>query len=605
MAFVEGQSLADWLVRGPVDNGLAAGVVRAIAEAVHYAHQRGVVHRDLKPGNVLIDKGGAVKVTDFGLARRLTLGPAPDGTSEAEDEAQRPLPVAAQHMQRLTVTGAVLGTPSYMAPEQVTDAKHAGPAADLFSLGGILYALLTGRPPFLGPDVMETLTQVVADDPVAPRVLNPAVDRDLETICLRCLQKDPAQRYASAAELADDLGRWQAGQPIRARRAGLLKRGLTWTHAQPAILPVLAGLITQQLAGLPEGLFVGGAMAALRFPVRLRSLGQVAIAALLGSLVTALALFYPIWPFGWPVGSGWEYAASLMSGAVFAAVLALGYQAIGCAPQRWQALLARWYRGALPGVVLGLLLVPALTRFAREPFARQGVLEVIEKPGIMLFLLVFFGVVATLVVAIVVHRLFSMRSWLMPRLAAGGVLLTAAALCTAGVYFKDELLLPWRSVDFPTRQLLDFLGTCLVCGISWLVAALLGIGSGVLLGSIRRGIGTLKLPNHEGAMAAFVWGAAAVALLTQVGLLLLSQQVGERRIGQMLQLGPAPASLVAAAVVYRVFGSMNVLCLWPVLALVEVLLVWAPMLLGGLLAGILAGPAPVAPSLPKAREKSS
>ncbi len=191
-----------------------------LAEAIHAAHQSGIVHRDLKPSNVLLSGDGTPKVADFGLARRL------EG-----DEG-------------LTLSGAPMGTPSYMAPEQARGDKRAiGPATDVYALGAILYELLTGRPPFKAESGAATLQQVVAEEPVSPARLNPRVPRDLETICLKCLHKEPRRRYASAEALADDLRRFEKGEPIAAHPLGRLERLARWARRRPAAAVLLAGAL--------------------------------------------------------------------------------------------------------------------------------------------------------------------------------------------------------------------------------------------------------------------------------------------------------------------------------------------------------------------------
>jgi serine/threonine-protein kinase len=193
MEFCPGGTLADRLRGRPLPPRESAELVEQIARAVQAAHQHGIVHRDLKPGNVMLDAQGSPKVTDFGLARRV------------EDET------------RMTLTGAVVGTPSYMAPEQAQGKKDIGPAVDVYSLGAILYECLSGERPFRAESALETLNQVVSAEPVPPRRVNPQVPPDLEAICLKCLQKEPRNRYASAADLADDLHRFLEGAPVASR----------------------------------------------------------------------------------------------------------------------------------------------------------------------------------------------------------------------------------------------------------------------------------------------------------------------------------------------------------------------------------------------------
>jgi serine/threonine-protein kinase len=204
LEFVEGGSLEKRLAAHSVTAQQAARLIETLARAVHVAHCRGIVHRDLKPGNILLTAEGEPKIADFGLAKCL------------EGDAGR------------TQSGAVLGTPSYMAPEQAAgEVRRIGPATDVYALGAILYELLTGRPPFRGESILAVLELVRTQDPVPPSRLQPNTPRDLETICLRCLQKDPAKRYASAELLAEDLRRFLAGSRIKTRRPAPRRGTLT------------------------------------------------------------------------------------------------------------------------------------------------------------------------------------------------------------------------------------------------------------------------------------------------------------------------------------------------------------------------------------------
>jgi tetratricopeptide (TPR) repeat protein len=257
LEFVDGGSLAGQLNGAPQAPRTAAGLVETLARAVDYAHQRGVVHRDLKPANILLQPslpqrrqdakedakeqegslGGSLgalaplretlpKITDFGLAKRLVQGQA--------DQTQ---------------TGQVMGTPSYMAPEQAEGKKTVGPAADVYALGAILYEMLTGRPPFRAETPLDTVLQVRRDEPVPPRRLQPKVPRDLETICLKCLRKEPAKRYATALALAEDLRRFQAGEPIQARPVGAAGRLWRWSRRQPLAAGALAYFLLTVVVG--------------------------------------------------------------------------------------------------------------------------------------------------------------------------------------------------------------------------------------------------------------------------------------------------------------------------------------------------------------------
>jgi WD40 repeat protein/tRNA A-37 threonylcarbamoyl transferase component Bud32 len=220
MAFVDGTSLAARLREGPFDPRDAAGLVADLAAAVQVAHDAGVIHRDLKPGNVLLDKTGRPKLTDFGLAKL---------TDRRSD---------------VTGSGQILGTPSYMAPEQAAETATAvGPAADVYGLGALLFALLTGRPPFQAATTLDTVVHVLSADPPRPTVLNPAVPRDLETICLKCLEKPAAKRYPTAAALRDDLGRFLAGRPILARPVGVFEKAYRWYRRRPVVGTMAAALV--------------------------------------------------------------------------------------------------------------------------------------------------------------------------------------------------------------------------------------------------------------------------------------------------------------------------------------------------------------------------
>lgn len=225
MGFVDGESLADRVRRGPLPAREAASLVKDVAEAIEYAHQHGIVHRDLKPGNILLTRDGHPRVTDFGLAK------------------------AIEHDSGLTASGQVLGTPSYMPPEQAAGRiREVGPLSDLYSLGAVLYCLLVGRPPFQGVTVMETLKHVVESTPVSPRLLNPSVDRDLETICLKCLEKTPAHRLVSAGELAEELRRYLAGEPIRSRRVNAATRLWRWCKRKPLAAALVASVLVLGVA---------------------------------------------------------------------------------------------------------------------------------------------------------------------------------------------------------------------------------------------------------------------------------------------------------------------------------------------------------------------
>ena len=221
LEFIDGGSLDRRLAGTPLPPAEAVVLIETLARAMHVAHQRNIIHRDLKPANVLLSAAGAPKITDFGLAKQL------------------------DSQLAHTMSGAILGTPSYMAPEQAAGkGAQIGPATDVYALGAILYETLTGRPPFKGPSAWDTMQQVISDDPVPPSKLQPKLPRDLETVCLKCLAKAPAQRYGSAMELAEDLRRYQVGEPIQARPTALWRRLWKWAERRPAraFIGVLGGV---------------------------------------------------------------------------------------------------------------------------------------------------------------------------------------------------------------------------------------------------------------------------------------------------------------------------------------------------------------------------
>ncbi|HEV3298080.1 MAG TPA: serine/threonine-protein kinase, partial [Planctomycetaceae bacterium] len=232
MDFVAGKNLAELVRTNPLPAERAASYVKTIAEAVHFAHQRGTLHRDLKPQNVLIDADDRPRITDFGLAKRV------------ETESS------------LTRTGDVLGSPSYMPPEQAESrSDRVGPQSDVYSLGAILYELLTGRPPFRGATTWETICQVLQTPPVSPRRLNPNVPQDLETICLKCLEKQPERRYHSARELAEELDRFLNHEPIHARPISLVRRSEFWARRHPWAIASVTSFLVIGLAFVSYGLW--------------------------------------------------------------------------------------------------------------------------------------------------------------------------------------------------------------------------------------------------------------------------------------------------------------------------------------------------------------
>ena len=222
MKRIEGGSLP----HGKREPHAAAQLVATVARAVHHAHQRGVLHRDLKPGNILIDADGEPHISDFGLAKRV------------------------EGDQHSSQSGSIVGTPSYMAPEQAAGKKGLTVAVDVYSLGAIFYEMLTGRPPHQGETPLDTLLLVLKREPLPPRSLNPDLDRDLETICLKCLHKEPERRYPNAQALAEDLERFLGGKPIEARPVGSVERAVKWARRNVVVSTLTAAMVLALVAGI-------------------------------------------------------------------------------------------------------------------------------------------------------------------------------------------------------------------------------------------------------------------------------------------------------------------------------------------------------------------
>src|SRR5205814_2585699 len=242
MDYVEGQNLSQLVSNRPLPPAKAARYVKLIAEAIHYAHQQGILHRDLKPSNVLVDASDQPRITDFGLAKRL-------------DDSQ-PSTLSPQ----LTLTGQMLGSPNFMPPEQASSQRgKVGRHSDVYGLGAILYHLLTARPPFQAESFESVINQLLNTEPVSPRLLNSSVPADLDTICVKCLQKEPSRRYQSAQELAVELGRFLSGKPIHARPVAPLERFWRWCRRNPKTAIPSAAVILLLIT-----VAIGSTLAAIR-----------------------------------------------------------------------------------------------------------------------------------------------------------------------------------------------------------------------------------------------------------------------------------------------------------------------------------------------------
>jgi hypothetical protein len=371
LEFVEGGSLAQKLTHQRLSPREAARLVATLARAVHAAHLRGIIHRDLKPGNVLLTADGQPKITDFGLAKQL------ETSAEAASAAGRD--PACQ-----TGSGVILGTPTYMAPEQAAGkTRSIGPATDTYALGAILYELLTARPPFRAETSLETLKLVASEEPVPPRRVDTKVPRDLETICLKCLEKEPAKRYATAHDLADDLERYLGGEPIVARPLGPAGRLLRWAGRQPALATTLLALVLFYLNHL---LIMGGFQVDDEGGFFHWFVTGLTVAWAAGATLFQWLIRWPRWEgpatFGWASMDVVLFTLLLLQGHGPQSSLLAGYLVlVGGAALRFRINLV-WY-------ITGLCMVSYLGLVVQASVYRP---EIAVKPHVAFIFLIFLGI---------------------------------------------------------------------------------------------------------------------------------------------------------------------------------------------------------------------
>lgn len=330
MEYIDGASLAGLLSQGPVDSHTAARLVAKVAQAVHHLHQHGIVHRDLKPSNILLDSQQEPYVTDFGLAKFFA------------------------RQSNVTATGVIAGTPCYMAPEQAAGrSAQVGPASDVYSLGAILYESLTGQPPFRAETPWDTLLQVLGGEPASPRKLNRAVPRDLERICLKCLARCPADRYASAAALAEDLDRFMRGEAVEAGPPGILHHLWSWIRRQPALasrVGILGAFYGVELANH----FLGG-----EDPRFHRTVSIIVAVWLASAVLFQQSLKSKRWSiparFGWGTLDSFLLLSVLMAANGAVSPLVLGYPLLIAASGLWLRVRFVWFMTLLSLASYGFL----------------------------------------------------------------------------------------------------------------------------------------------------------------------------------------------------------------------------------------------------------
>lgn len=372
MEYIDGQSLAQRIAQGPVDVSAAVRIVATVARAVEHLHQQGVVHRDLKPSNILLDSDGEPYVTDFGLAKVFAGG------------------------SDLTATGVIAGTPSYMAPEQASGRRaEIGPATDVYSLGAILYELLTGQPPFRAETPLDTLMEVLSGDPPTPRSLNPHVPHGVELICLKCLSKEPQERYVSAATLADDLDRFARGEVLQVRPPTPLQRFWSWTRRQPALASRLGALglfyiveTANYFAGTVDSQFHGP----VSLVVGLWVVASIICQQLLGSRRWSFPAC-----FVWGTLDSLALLTVLWLGNSAASSLVVGYSLIIVASGLWFRERFVWFITLLSLLSYGLLVVDFYWRRTDLHESFEGYLSIDRHIIFALALFVLGSVVAYLV----------------------------------------------------------------------------------------------------------------------------------------------------------------------------------------------------------------